>query len=398
MKINLPHYVTTLIQRLEENGYECFVVGGAVRSSLLNLPIHDYDMTTSALPEEMKQVFQDYPTIETGLKHGTLTVLSNHHPIEITTYRKDATYKDHRHPDEVIFTRAIQEDCARRDFTVNALCYNPRVGILDFFHGEEDMHDHKIRCIGDPFQRFEEDALRILRAIRFASRLHFTIEENTSKALLSLSPTLRYISIERIQQEFDGYLGSIDCANFFLPYRKVFEVFLPELKEESDTDIAVLVEAFHHSPCNSILRMALILSLPVFNDPRSVLRRLKYSNNDMRTILDLISHKDCPLSTKIELKETLSTLSCPWDIYFAYRCALERQDDPQVSSLYQEIIHKQECFCLKDLAIKGNDLIQLGYQGKEISTTLHTLLQKVIHEQLPNDHTTLYTHAKNHIL
>ena len=158
MKLEIPEYVSILMKELNKHGYECFVVGGAIRSILLNKPVNDYDLTTSALPEETKQVFHAYHTIDTGLKHGTVTVVSKHIPVEITTYRKDAEYKDHRHPDEVIFTRTIKEDCARRDFTINALCYCEETGILDFFNGKEDIEKKIVRCIGDPYQRFEEDA------------------------------------------------------------------------------------------------------------------------------------------------------------------------------------------------------------------------------------------------
>ena len=174
--MNLPDYVLKAMNELKKAGYECFVVGGAVRSFFLNAPVHDYDLTTDALPSQMKQVFASWHTFDTGIQHGTITVLSDHHPLEITTYRKDSAYKDHRHPDHVEFTSALMEDCARRDFTINALCYDPQVGIRDFYGGQKDIENGIIRCIGDPFQRFDEDALRILRAIRFASQLSFDIE------------------------------------------------------------------------------------------------------------------------------------------------------------------------------------------------------------------------------
>ena len=198
MKLEIPAYVKVLMDQLNDSGYECYIVGGAIRSMLLGLPVHDYDLTTNALPAQMKNVFTSNKTIDTGLKHGTLTVLSSHHPIEITTYRKDSTYQDHRHPDAVQFTSAIEEDCARRDFTINAFCYNDNDGILDFFDGRQDLKNHILRCIGDPSQRFEEDALRILRAVRFASQLHFEIEENTKNAIFAKKNLLSYISLERI--------------------------------------------------------------------------------------------------------------------------------------------------------------------------------------------------------
>ena len=206
--MELPDYVLKLLKQLNEHGYEAYVVGGAVRSYLLHLPIHDYDLTTNAMPLEIKEVFHDFHTIDTGIQHGTVTVIIDHHPIEITTYRKDSGYQDHRHPDHVEFTSALEEDCKRRDFTINALCYHPDTGIIDFFHGLDDIRNKIIRCIGDPEKRFNEDALRILRAIRFCARLSFSIEPHTREVLFAMKDTLSYVSAERITQEFTGTLQS----------------------------------------------------------------------------------------------------------------------------------------------------------------------------------------------
>ena len=231
MKMKLPGYVSKGMKLLEENGYECYVVGGAVRSFLLHLPVHDYDLTTDARPEEMQEVFRDYKTIETGLKHGTLTVLIDNQPLEITTFRRDSVYPDHRHPETVTFSRAVEEDCARRDFTVNALCYNPAEGILDFFGGTKDLKKKILRCIGDADTRFNEDALRILRALRFAARLNFTIEENTRKALLNNISLLRFVSMERIREELNGFFCAPVCAVCMKAYHTVFNAALPEGKK-----------------------------------------------------------------------------------------------------------------------------------------------------------------------
>ena len=209
LMIKLPEYVTKAMKALNNSGYECYVVGGAIRSAVLNMPVHDYDLTTDALPSQMKTVFHDWHTFDTGIQHGTITVLSDHQPLEITTYRKDCTYQDHRHPDAVQFTSSIEEDCSRRDFTVNAFCYSEEHGFLDFFHGMEDIKHKVIRCIGDPYRRFDEDALRILRAIRFASQLNFTIEDKTAEAILELKDTLSYVSMERINEEFTKKLGTL---------------------------------------------------------------------------------------------------------------------------------------------------------------------------------------------
>ena len=183
----LPSYVRKALRALNDAGYEAYVVGGAVRSWLLGIEIHDYDLTTSALPEEMEQVFHEQKIVETGIKHGTITVLFGRKPVEITTYRTETGYQDHRHPDHVAFTRSLKEDCARRDFTINALCYGLKDGLIDFYGGREDLQNFLIRTVGDPEQRFEEDALRVLRALRFAAQLGFEIEPETKMEVLFFS-------------------------------------------------------------------------------------------------------------------------------------------------------------------------------------------------------------------
>ncbi|MBQ6356084.1 MAG: hypothetical protein IJI52_03190 [Solobacterium sp.] len=172
----LPYPVQECLSLLNESGYEAFVVGGAVRDMYLGRPVHDYDITTNALPEQMKQVFASHRTVETGLKHGTLTVITGQMQVEITTYRTESQYGDHRHPDAVAFTSDLAADCARRDFTINAMCFHPLEGVIDFFHGEDDLRRHIIRTVNDPAERFREDALRILRALRFAAELDFTMK------------------------------------------------------------------------------------------------------------------------------------------------------------------------------------------------------------------------------
>ncbi len=399
MELKIPSYVLQLMHILESNGYECYVVGGAVRSLLLNLPVHDYDLTTNALPDQMKQVFHAYHTLETGIQHGTLTVIIDHHPVEITTYRKDSAYKDHRHPDHVEFTSAIREDCARRDFTINAFCYNPKTGILDFFNGKEDLKNKVIRCIGNPHRRFEEDALRLLRAVRFAAQLNFHIEEETSKALLEKADSLSYVSIERIREEFIGYLKSSGCTSLFYPYHTLFETFLPELKVLSDTDIKWLLERWSFSSNDALCRFALLLTLPVFPNPRSVMKRMKFSNKEVSEVSDMILHKEDVIENKIDLKHLLYNLKAPFEDYLHYRNALDLRNYDDVYHLYQEIINNNEVYSLKQLAITGTDLVSLNYKGKAISDELHHLLMDVIDEKIPNDHDILLEKAeKDHTL
>ena len=184
MNMIIPNDVLTILEKLEHNGYEAYVVGGCVRDTLLNKAVHDWDVTTSALPHEVQTVFKDDITIETGIQHGTVTVITEGHPVEITTFRIDGTYSDSRRPERVTFTSSLTQDLARRDFTINAMAYHPAKGLIDPFGGKHDLQQKTIRCVGNARSRFEEDALRILRALRFSSTLNFQVNPDTANALL----------------------------------------------------------------------------------------------------------------------------------------------------------------------------------------------------------------------
>ena len=230
MKIEVPKKAQQIISALQEQGYDAYVVGGCVRDSLLHRFPADWDITTSAKPEEVKKIFKR--TVDTGLQHGTVTVLLGKEAFEVTTYRIDGEYEDSRHPKEVIFTGNLEEDLKRRDFTINAMAYNDRAGLVDIFGGQEDLENHVVRCVGEPEERFTEDALRILRAVRFSAQLGFSIEEGTRKAARTLAHTLEHISAERIQAElvkllispYPQYLGTaweLGLTKIFLPDRTV---------------------------------------------------------------------------------------------------------------------------------------------------------------------------------
>ena len=392
MNIEIPDYVQNLITELEENDYEAYVVGGAIRSALLHVEIHDYDLTTNALPQEMKQVFQKYRTIETGIQHGTLTVVSDHNPVEITTYRTDKSYLDHRHPDAVTFTRSLEEDCKRRDFTINALCYNKKTGLKDFFHGLDDLQNKTLRCIGDPDKRFDEDALRILRALRFAARLNFTIEENTAQAIHKNKALLDVISKERIHEELNGLLQAHDIKDTFLNYQDVFAQIIPAIKEYTPEQYAAAVEDMQKAETISNVRMALFLQF--LSDPRSVLNDLKYSNADTKTILILLKTKKVSVQNKAETKYFLKDYE-PWmDDILAYHNA-KGENTTRWKTYIKEIKDKQEPYTLKQLAVTGKDLKQIGLKGKEIKETLDSLLQKVIEEKIPNTKEALLQNLKS---
>ena len=374
MKIQIPDYIQVLIDLLNQNHYSAYVVGGAIRNALLGLPIHDYDLTTDATPDEMLQVFSSYRLFKTGIQHGTITVLSNGQPVEITTFRSENTYEDHRHPSTVSFSNNIKEDCKRRDFTINALCYNNSEGLIDFFGGIEDLQHKIIRCIGNANERIDEDALRILRALRFAGRLSFTIEENTATAIHKQKQLLHYISEERIHNEWVGILETNALSSILTEYSDVIQVFIPELKENI---IQVSLTSINQSPLNANIRMAILLK--DISNAKEILEHLKYSGAEQTVILSCIRNSECKLSSKIELKQFLSTLNIPFNTYHQYRIAIDSNYQREnIHAYYQEIQNMHEPYQLKDLSIDGNTVKELGYQGKDIKDILQRCLNTVI--------------------
>ena len=226
-KLRLPEAVTSIIRTLESHGYEAYAVGGCVRDSLLGRAPSDWDITTSALPAQVKRLFRR--TVDTGLQHGTVTVLMENEGYEVTTYRVDGVYEDGRHPKEVTFTASLEEDLKRRDFTINAMAYNPGTGIVDLFSGMTDMEHKIIRCVGDPLERFTEDALRIMRAVRFSAQLGFSIQDQTKQALSVLAPNLKLVSAERIRTELVKLLVSPHPDYLRTAYEAgITRIFFPE--------------------------------------------------------------------------------------------------------------------------------------------------------------------------
>ncbi len=393
MKIEIPSYVSVVMNVLCENGYECFVVGGAVRSALLSFPVHDYDLTTNALPEQMKQVFRDFKTIETGIKHGTLTVMSDHHPIEITTYRKDGGYSDHRHPDKVEFSSALKEDCARRDFTINAMACGTDGKIHDFFDGRKDLENRVIRCIGIPEERFDEDALRILRALRFAARLNFSIDEKTSDALLSSRELLKYISMERIRDELTGFLQAPCAPQLFARYMPVFETVIPELKDCTETEKKDMVKRLENSPADSYVRTALILNS--LAHPDQIMKRMKFSNRECDIVMNLLKLKDRETDTPSAIRRIIRDLKTEFARYAQFVCAMdESKDQSAMMKMYEEIVERGDCCKVRQLAVNGNDLVAAGLKGRAISEALDLLLEEVIDQKLSNDRTVLLNYLK----
>ena len=389
MQIKLPAPVLTAINLLNHAGYEAFVVGGSIRNALLHLPIYDYDMTTSATPNEMKEVFKDYKIIETGIKHGTLTIHIDHFALEITTYRIESEYLDHRHPSAVSFSRNLKDDLERRDFTINAFAYHPTLGIVDYFNGHEDLNNHIIRAINNPLIRFDEDALRIMRAIRFSSTLNFTIESNTAKAIHDSKDLLLSISKERIHDELIKLIVGDNVYQILIEYQDILELIIPELLTINDYSSNVSILANSIKDIN--IRIAILLHSLDINLAKDVLKQLKFSNKDSKAILTLIANYHNQLTTnRIELKKILFKL----DKELTYQLLdLQYADSSNnitsevyhsIKDILDDIITKQECFTIKALAINGNDVISLGINPTNITTILNACLKEVIEERIDN--------------
>lgn len=420
IKIKVPKNVAYIIGKLNESGYEAFAVGGCVRDAVLGLTPHDWDITTSAKPEEVKAIFNR--TIDTGIKHGTVTVMRDHIGYEITTYRIDGEYTDGRHPKEVVFTSNLIEDLKRRDFTINAMAYNDEDGIIDEFGGVSDLENHIIRCVGVAEERFNEDALRILRAIRFAAKLDFSIEENTYAAIKKIAPNLSLISVERIQSELTKLITSDHPDRIKDIYRQGLSKYIfkesvlgddeadivPKdnnySKEELFERVANIMEALENS---SYLRYAGLLTFE--NNPEKVLRNLKMDNKTIKIVSMLVNNRNYRLISD-EGKIRRAIVDIGKDIfgeyYLPYRegLILSQESDMDIEELnkikclYKKIIEEGQCVSMADMCIKGNDLKNLGVQdGKMIGEILKYLFNEVIEYSELNDSETLIRLAKNKI-
>ena len=362
MRITVPEYVKNVINTLNKNGYEAFVVGGAVRDVLLGHIPDDWDITTNALAEQTKLCFDRH--FDTGIKHGTVTVLTDKKPVEVTTYRIDGEYTDNRRPETVNFTTNIEEDLKRRDFTVNAMAYNEDLGLVDLYGGEDDLKNKIIRCVGDADARFNEDALRIMRAIRFAIRLGFEIEGETFNAIKRNGYLLKNISAERIQVELLKMLDTDDDLQ--LLYKSgVAEIVIPEVDFEKIT-LAV--------PRDKELKLSSLLYTT--DDARNFFNRLKFDNATKNNVLKILECSreefDC---TEYSVKKMLNKYG---EALFEKTLVLQRAYGKNVDA-YENIFDKvkNEPYSIKHLALTGNDIMTLGICGTEIGRVMNELLDKV---------------------
>ncbi|MGL5575027.1 MAG: CCA tRNA nucleotidyltransferase [Sarcina sp.] len=391
----LPDDVKFIIDTFYQNEYEAFIVGGCVRDTLLNRELNDYDITTNAMPEKIIHLFDK--TIPTGLKHGTITVMLNKEPYEITTYRIDGEYKDNRRPNEVIFVSNLKEDLARRDFTINAMAYSPYFGFKDYFNGQDDLQNKIIKAVGNANKRFTEDALRMLRAIRFASQLNFTIEKNTYQAINTNAKLIQNISMERVNVELIKILksSSPSLGIKLLKETNILQYLFPKMYDKYfDNDYfqknILNLDKLKNS---KYLRLCYTLKICFRNltstDLELLLKTLKCDNKTIKFITSLngnyISYEN--INKDIDLKLWINSIDKEllFDTfeYITSNLAFKNNDTFKVQKLYnrtKEIIKNKEPLCIKDLDINGSDLIKECNikAGKELGETLNKLLLKVL--------------------
>ena len=375
--MKIPSGAKLLISRLNENGYRADIVGGCVRDVLLGREPNDFDITTSALPDEMKRVFADMRTIETGIKHGTLTVLVDSEPYEITTYRFDGEYTDNRHPDSVTFTRELSGDLSRRDFTVNAMCYNEADGFTDLFDGASDLEKRLIRAVGDPEKRFSEDALRILRAIRFAATLGFAVEESTAAAVHKLSHLLLNVSAERIFVEWKKLIGGPSAHGILSEFSDVISVVIPELSGMRLPSPDRFLEAGE-----TIRELSLFASAEDF---ASAMARLRSDNKRKNHGVAVLSNINADISDTPAIHRLLVAVGpdAVRDIILLRK--LRGEDMTAASEILDSLINEGVPYRISDLKIGGNELSEIGIRGRDIGITLARLLSDIADGNLENE-------------
>ena len=437
LRIRIPDRAAVILDTIHKAGYEAYVVGGCVRDAIMGREPHDWDITTSAEPGQVKALFAR--TIDTGLQHGTVTVMQGHEGFEVTTYRIDGKYEDGRHPSEVVFTRSLREDLQRRDFTINAMAYNGQEGVVDLFGGLEDLEKGLIRAVGDPRQRFSEDALRIMRAVRFAAVFGFAIEDETRAAMEEIAPNLDRISAERINAELTKLLVSPHPELLRTAYEAGLTArFLPEFDRCMETAQnnphhcytvgEHTIRTVQAARPDKVLRLAMLLhdiAKPVckttdeagidhfYGHPDKgarmadgILRRLKYDNDTREKVIRLVRYHDRSMEPSpggirkavafygtdlfpllMEVKEA--------DV--SAQSMYQREEKMEViarwKELYRQIREAGDCVSLKDMAVNGNDLIEAGMApGRELGAVLQAMFEEVLVHPEHNDRDYLMEH------
>ena len=442
----LPAGAEFVLKRLKEHGYQAYVVGGCVRDTLLGRVPKDWDVCTNALPQQMQRVFADCHVIETGLQHGTLTVMHDHEPYEVTTFRVDGEYTDHRHPDEVIFVSDVRDDLSRRDFTVNAMAWSLETGVVDAFGGQEDLKRGLIRCVGEPEKRFGEDALRIMRALRFASVYGFAIDPATDAAIHALKDTLADVAAERIRVELAKLLCGAGAGDILRKYRDVIFTLFPALAPMDGFDQHTphhaydvwehTIRAVEAVPPNEVYRLTMLLhdagkpacftldetgvghawnhQLASAEIAKEVLAFLKMDNHSRDRVLTLVANHTYKL--KRDRHAMLRLLSRHGEEVARQLLAVRRADDaakgvrPQgeidaehdaysavLEEVLEEVLAEGLCYCVKNMAVGGRDMLALGAKGKQVGECLEYLLSLLLEESIPNDRDALLAAAKAHL-
>ncbi len=443
----IPDNIRFILEKLNNSGFEAYIVGGCVRDILLDKAPNDYDVTTNALPEEIKEVFSSCKIINNnGEKHGTVTVRYNHENIEITTFRSDGDYSDHRHPNEVHFTRNLKEDLARRDFTINAMAFDIGGNLYDYYNGEDDIKNKIVKAVGDPYKRFDEDALRILRALRFASVLDFEIDSTTLDAMYDLKNTLSFVSKERIKVEFDKMICGIAFTHLAKnkKIREILAEIIPDLRDMFDFNQRSKYhtnDLYNHTLStvegvepNHILKFSALFHdigktkcFQIDKKDNNIyhyighelvskeialknLKNLRYSADEIEKISFLVEYHDYTFSEKLKSMRKFMRLMPEKDqeLLMDYLIDLKKADriDHNFKNDFNFDILKEnfntikndenECYNIKTLKVNGNDLLALGYSGKKIGEILNTILDKVIEGKLPNDKDELIKYIKNY--
>ncbi len=394
---NIPKEVLDIISEIEYNGYEAYIVGGCVRDCVMGLKPQDYDLCTNALPEKILEIFNGDDIVDAGLKHGTVGVIKNHNVYEITTYRIDGEYSDGRHPDNVLFTSLLSEDLRRRDFTINAMAYNPNSGLVDIYGGQKDIKNGVIRCVGNAKERFEEDALRILRAIRFASRFDFEIDSETAIEMHKQFPSIDNVSIERICTEFTKTIMYKNAYRYFSEFKDIISHFIPEIVS---TDYEKNLCLLKMSSDDIYIKLAIFFNGIKSDLVKKILKRLRCSNSIIDKVSTFISCIDTELSdTKRDTKLLLGRFGYEDLLKFLEIKLLIKDSLKDVINnirvLAKEIIDNNECYSIKTLAINGDTLKEIGItNGLEIGKTLKKLLNEVIDERLENNRDVLIKYIR----
>ncbi len=441
MAIQLPQGAKMILDRLHANQYEAYVVGGCVRDSLLGKIPSDWDICTNARPDEVKACFRDHSVIDTGIKHGTVSIVCDDDIYEVTTYRSDGDYTDHRRPVSVTFVPDLESDLERRDFTMNAMAYNDEEGIIDLHGGQEDIRLGVVRCVGDADERFQEDALRILRALRFASVYNFTVASATRRAIYRNTELLHFVSSERIMSELKKLLVGQNASFVIRNNRPVFTLLFPELgkcinfKQNNMYHTYDVYDHIAHSvgaykgkdPTVALALLLHDIGKPAcyteedgvghfighaqisYEMAKTVLTRIRTDNRLRDNVLELVLYHDariqpsrravrkwlCKLGEK-QFRRLLDMQRADILAHSEYHMQKHLDNCSDVETVLEEVLSEQDCFTLKDMAINGKDLIKLGIpEGKKIGEILDRLLDGVMEDMIPNEHDALLSSAQN---